>query len=253
MKDPQWRPVNRSRAYELVVQQVEDQILAGALGVGDRLPGEQDLASLLGVSRGAVREAMRTLEAQGVVRSGVGVGPDGGTFVADMPSEALTRILRVHVALANFPIPDVIEARVMLERFSASLAAQQADAQDLARMRDLLHRMDAPDIGQDEFNELDTRLHVDIAEAGRNRLVADMTTAIRAAMEAPILRAYRELTTWDDLVARLRRQHREVYEAIASRDPARSADTVERHIRDAYGRLWRNGAPSVVARPARQP
>lgn len=74
-----WRPVSRSRAYELVVERVEEQILTGALRVGDRLPAERDLAARLGVSRAAVREAIRTLEAQGVVDGGrrkLGVSSD---------------------------------------------------------------------------------------------------------------------------------------------------------------------------------
>jgi DNA-binding transcriptional regulator YhcF (GntR family) len=80
--NPTWRPVSRSRAYEPVVDRIEEQILTGGLRVGDRLPGEWDFAARLEVSRSAVREAIRTLEAQGVVRSTVGAGPSGGTVVA---------------------------------------------------------------------------------------------------------------------------------------------------------------------------
>ena len=79
--DVDWQQIPRMRAYELVINQIESQILAGALKVGDQLPAERDLAAKLGVSRAAVREAMRAMEAQGVVRSGVGVGPDSGTFL----------------------------------------------------------------------------------------------------------------------------------------------------------------------------
>ncbi|MER7084163.1 FadR/GntR family transcriptional regulator, partial [Saccharopolyspora kobensis] len=58
-----WRPVARSRTYELVIDRIEEQIVSGQLGVGDRLPPERDLAQMLGVSRAAVREAFRALEA----------------------------------------------------------------------------------------------------------------------------------------------------------------------------------------------
>lgn len=121
--DPQWRPLAQARAYELVVARIEEQILSGTLGVGDRLPAERDLASMLGVSRAAVREAIRSLEAQGVLASAVGAGRDAGTTVSALPSEALTRFLRLHVALANFPMNDVVDARVMLERGSVRLAS----------------------------------------------------------------------------------------------------------------------------------
>ncbi|UUZ60443.1 hypothetical protein [Nocardioides sp. B-3] len=71
------------------------------------------------MSRAAVREAIRTLEGYGVVRSAVGTGKNAGTFIAAMPSRALTRFLRLHVAPANFPMGDVVDARVMLECSSA--------------------------------------------------------------------------------------------------------------------------------------
>jgi len=235
VSDTAWRPIARSRAYELVVDRIEEQILSGALKVGDRLPGERDLAARLEVSRPAVREAMRTLEAQGVVRVGVGSGPDAGTFVSAMPSGALNRLLRLHVALANFPMPDVVDARVMLERFSATLAAEHARPDDLDRMRALLDAMDedAPEqADRERFNDLDTRFHIAIAEAGGNRLVADMTIAIRDSTRRPILRGLEQLgDRWPAVCTGLRAEHRALHDAIASGDGADAAELVERHIR----------------------
>ena len=108
-----------------MVEAVEEQILTGALKVGDHLPPERELATLLGASRPAVREGLRMLEAQGVLRT-VGAGPGSATVVTALPSEALTRLLRLHLALSSFRTTDVVEARVMLERRSAELAAQHA-------------------------------------------------------------------------------------------------------------------------------
>ncbi|MDO5696697.1 MAG: FadR/GntR family transcriptional regulator [Dermatophilus congolensis] len=232
-----WRPVTKARAYELVVDRIEEQILSGALRVGDRLPAERDLASMLEVSRAAVREAIRTLEAQGVVRAGVGVGPDGGTFVSSMPSEAMTRLLRLHVALTNFTMPDVIEARVMLERHSARLAATQATPEDIAALRAVLDAMADPSTSREDFNDLDTRFHVLIAEAGRNRLIADMTTAIRESMRTPILRSFRATDSWDGLTEGLNHGHEAIFAAIETRDAKAAADAVEQHIRYAYDQL----------------
>ncbi len=230
-----WQPIARSRSYELVVDQIEEQILAGRLRVGDRLPGERDLASHLQVSRAAVREAIRSLEAQGVVRSAVGSGKDAGTVVSALPSEALTRLLRLHVALANFPIPDVVAARVMLERSSAALAADNAGEGDLAAMRVALDGMDSRDVDRDRFNELDTAFHVAIAEAGRNRLVADMTIAIRDSMRRPILRALEELgEDWKRVADQLRADHHAIFAAIESGDGALAAERVDQHIRSAH-------------------
>ncbi|MGH3445745.1 MAG: FadR/GntR family transcriptional regulator [Nocardioidaceae bacterium] len=235
-QDPDWQPVERSRADELVVAQIEEQILSGKLRVGDRLPAERDLALRLGVSRAAVREAIRALEAHGVLRSAVGLGPGSGTTVAAMPSAALTRLLRLHVALANFPLDDVVEARVMLERHSIRLACQRASDADCATMGEALEEMDRTD-DQQTFNRWDTAFHVAVAEAGRNRLVADMTIAIRDAMHTPILRGLQRLPDWIPLRDELRAQHHGLFEAIR----AGSADTapalVEDHIRFTFRSL----------------
>src|SRR5699024_9739569 len=90
---PMWRPVSRANTYERVIDAVEEQIMAGSLTVGDPLPAERDLADKLGVSRASVREALRVLDSLGVVRSAGGSGRGAGTFIAAMPSAALTRFL----------------------------------------------------------------------------------------------------------------------------------------------------------------
>src|SRR5664279_923075 len=159
-----WRPIARAKTYQLVLDRIEEQILTGELRVGDRLPPERDLASLLGVSRSAVREAIRALQAQGVLHSTVGNGPESGTIVSGSSGEALTRLLRLHVGLANFPIHDIVEARVMLERWSVRLAAANASAADLERMKALLDSMEDPDVARAAFNDLDTAFHVAMAD-----------------------------------------------------------------------------------------
>lgn len=216
-----------------MISQIESQIASGALKVGDQLPAERDLATALGVSRTAVREAMRAMEAQGVVRSGVGVGPDSGTFLTSMPSKALTQFLRLHMALANFPIDDVLETRIMLERRSARLAARQASADDLATMRRLLDEMDAETDDVAAFNELDTDFHVALAEAAHNTLITEMTTAIRHSMRSMVLASFREHGDWKALSDGLREQHRAIYAAITDGDQIGAADAVEAHLRSA--------------------
>lgn len=235
--DDGWQPVARSRAHELVISRIEEQILSGALVVGDALPPERDLALRLEVSRAAVREAIRTLEGYGVVRSAVGTGKNAGTFIAAMPSRALTRLLRLHVALANFPMDDVVDARVMLERSSAQLAASHTAQADRDRMHEILDAMDAPDIGRAAFNDLDTDFHVAIAEAGGNRLVADMTIAIRDSMRIPILHGLEQLPDWTALADELRREHRAILSALEAGDAERASELVEEHIRTSYARM----------------
>jgi GntR family transcriptional regulator, transcriptional repressor for pyruvate dehydrogenase complex len=236
-RSPEWAPVQRSRAHELVMQAIEDQIMSGALHVGDPLPSERDLAARLGVSRAGVREAVRVLEGQGVLRSQVGAGAEAGTFIAALPDGALTRFLRLHVALANFPYPDVIEARIQLERSSAKLAARDADAEALAAIREALERGAVEGLSPAEYNDTDTAFHVAIARAGGNRLVASMTVAIRESLSSRILDSLRDYADWETLAAQLHAQHVALLDAIERHDAHTAADLAEQHIRFAVEAL----------------
>lgn len=226
-----------AKAFEVVVDWVEEAILDGRVCVGDRLPAERDLAAQLGVGRSAVREGIRSLESRGVLRSRPGAGAQGGTIVTAVPGRALTRLLRLHVALNRFPLGDVLEARVTLERSSARLAALNATAADLAAIDGPLRDMEDPQVGIEEFNRADTAFHVAVARASRNELVTDMTTAIRESMRLPILAAFHRVDDFEGFADVLREEHRGIYEAIAAGDPELAAEVIERHIRRAYAAL----------------
>lgn len=133
---------------------------------------------------------------------------------------------------------DVVEARVMLERSSVSLAAAHADAAALAAIRDCLLAMDRPGVPRSEFNEADTGFHLAIAEAGGNRLVTDMTAAIRGSLRSPILDAFNRLGGgWEALADELRAQHHGIFAAVEAGDGEAAAERMEQHIRFAFEAL----------------
>ena len=228
--------MSRVRTYELVLDRIEAQIVSGALRAGERLPPERELATLLGVSRPAVREALRILEAQGAVRSQVGTGPDSGTTVESVPRDALARLLRLHVALGSFPLQDVVDTRVALERSSVVLACRNARPQDLALMRAALMDMDDPKIDREMFNQRDTDFHVALADAGGNRLMSDVTRAIRESVRLPILASMSAMSQigdegWPQVRDGLRADHHAVFAAVEAGQAEQAADLLEAHIR----------------------
>lgn len=234
------------RAYETVVAWVEERILDGRLQVGDQLPAERDLAARLEVSRSVVREAVRSLEAQGVLTPSTGAGRAGGTRVSALPFGALTRMLRLHVALAHFPLDEVVEVRTALEQLSARLAADRATAEDLGRLRGHLEAMRTAQ-DREAFNDGDTAFHVALARAAGNELAADTTEAIREAVRRPLMDLF---TALDDavylhLVEDLIREHEAIYDAVARHDPDAAAVLVEAHVRTAWRRL--RGAADTMA------
>ena len=225
----------RGRAWEQVLDRVETDLAAGRLRVGDRLPPERELATDLGISRPAVREALRVLEAWGTVVQGTGSGPESGTVLIAAPAVALTRFLRLHVLLASIGSADVVRARVALERESTRLAARHATDEDHATIATHLQAMDDPFLDAAGFNEHDTAFHVAIAHATGNPLVAELTTALREAMRPRLLSALQSSSDLAATTAQLRVDHHGIYDAIRRGRPEVAADLVEAHITQFYG------------------
>lgn len=234
--DPE-RSAPRTSTHSLVVEAIENRILSGELGVGDALPPERQLAEQLGVSRAAAREAIRVLESHGVLESHVGSGTRAGTFIAATPTVALSRFLKLHVALNNFALEEVVQTRLILEVESAAMAARRGDPEVLHRMGEELAVMDRQDIGREEFGDADTRFHVALARGGGNRLFADMTQAIRESLRAPLLEGYRAHLDWDGLRDLLQEQHRSLLEAVAAGNGEQAAELAREHIRTSYRAL----------------
>src|SRR5450759_5129266 len=132
---PVYRTVKTSRLYEQIVQQVEDSILKGQLKPGDQLPAERDLAQRFGVSRTAVREAVKTLHEKGLVEAYAG----RGTFVTNGTTHSirhtLDRMSRNGLAEGTAYLTEV---REILEPEIAALAAQRGDEDMRSSMREAI-------------------------------------------------------------------------------------------------------------------
>ncbi|MFC8041112.1 FadR/GntR family transcriptional regulator [Paenarthrobacter sp. NPDC057355] len=219
------------RTHQLVLQWIEKQLSDGDLVLGGRLPGERVMAEQLQVSRTSVREAVRILEAMGVVRAGVGSGKDAGTIVIAEPGSALGSTLRLHVATRHLPVADVVETRVLLESWAAARAT--VDAPALGEAAELLEQMDSTqDIGA--FLALDARFHVALAEAAGNAVVSAMMASLRGAIENYAGELTENLPDWNATCARLRGEHRAILAAVNNHDGGKAAELVAAHIQGFY-------------------
>ncbi|TVU58587.1 FadR family transcriptional regulator [Paenarthrobacter nitroguajacolicus] len=219
------------RTHELVLQWIEKQLSDGDLALGGRLPGERAMAEQLQVSRTSVREAVRILEAMGVVRAGVGSGKDAGTVVIAEPGSALGSTLRLHVATRHLPVADIVETRVLLESWAAERA--KVGVPELEEAAELLDQMDAAaDI--DTFLALDARFHVALAQAAGNTVVSAMMASLRGAIENYAGELTGNLPDWNATSTRLRAEHRAILAAVNSNDGAEAAELVAAHIQGFY-------------------
>lgn len=218
------------RTFESVLASIERRIADDGLTVGDRLPGERQLAEELQVGRSSVREALRVLETLGVVSSQVGRGPDAGAVLTSRPDTALTDLLRLHLGLASLELREVIDARLMIERWAAARAASTgADTSALALA---LAGMDAAGSAE-EFVEHDTAFHCAIAEASGNRLIAAIMRSLRDSVRRYAVEAVEGLSDRSVLEA----DHRRILAAISAGDPISSVAAVTDHLSHAYPSL----------------
>lgn len=230
----EWAPVRRIRTHEQVVAQIEAKILEGELRVGAKLPSERDLVEALGVSRSSVREALRALEAMGIIDAQGGSGRDSGSIISGRSTEALGNLLRLHVVLAGIHLDDLVDVRVQLERHAVVGASVHRSEEELAGLRRLVESMQPGRVSSVEWGELDTEFHVSIARASGNGLVVTLMQALRDAVKVEMVRAFTAIEDWRSVGERLVAEHAGIVDAIEAGRGAEGADLVEAHIRTFY-------------------
>lgn len=225
--------VKKVRISETVVDQILDLIEDGSLKVGDQLPGERDLVNQLQVGRASVREALRILEAQGVIE----VRPGKGTFVVGENiegDEGIVQWFKQHIDEEY----DFLEVRDALDRKAAVLAAQRASESDVAAMTELLQEADeCLERGDlDGMVSLDKQFHCSIAESSGNDMLCHLLVSVHEAMVNP----RRSLIRLKGRAAVSQKEHYAILEAIRQRDPEAAERAISAHnksVREAVKSL----------------
>ncbi|MDG1129573.1 FadR/GntR family transcriptional regulator [Seohaeicola sp.] len=195
-------------------------VLRDVPATGDsRIPTERQLAETLGISRRSVRRALEVLEAEGLVWRKQGAGTFAGPRPDTLEEGPATE--------ANFT--EVMEVRLRVEPQLAQLAALRASAADVARMRDILVRLDASD-DADSRELWDSALHREIARAAGNRFFLMIFDSMDRARHDEAWRSLRERARSRANLAVYARQHRELVDAIADHDPVRAGAAMRTHI-----------------------
>jgi DNA-binding FadR family transcriptional regulator len=227
-------PLHTPQRYERIAERLADEIRAGALAPGARLPSERDLARRLGVGRSSVREAIAALQLRGIVAT----RPGAGSFVVEDALE----VLRADNPPASDASPSaVLEARAAIEPSVARLAAHRARRDPLAE--ELLSAMESgPD--RAAWSRADRLFHRQLAAMTENPVLLAIADDIAALMDEPLWQRLR-----DDSVAEPGRmalhaaEHRMIYEAVVAGDPDAAAFYATQHI-DRVRRYMTLDAPT---------
>ena len=193
---------------------------------GDRLPPERELAAQFGVSRTAIREALRSLETLGYIDSRVG----GGTFIRQITIDNVMQPFSTVLEQDDRLIPDLMEVRYLLEAEIARLAAERADADDLAKLENAIEYQ------RNEFDEGkigiegDNRFHEALAEAAKNTAMKSMCYLCRDLLSQSRENA---LSGMKDRYETLT-HHTDILRAVNASDPALAGELMRFHIHQAY-------------------
>jgi GntR family transcriptional regulator, transcriptional repressor for pyruvate dehydrogenase complex len=221
---PIYRAVRASRLFEQIVKQVEESILKGRLKPGEQLPPERDLAQKFGVSRTAVREALKTLREKGLVEAYSG----RGTFVTSGTSHAIRQSLDVMVRInPQEGFLHLAELRQMLEPEIAARAATRIDEQLLATMQEAVDQMDAYLEDPDGYVEADLDFHLALAEAVGNPLILSLLDSIVGMLRAQRMRIFKV----EGGPERGQFHHKRILAAIEKHDAENAREAMRAHLK----------------------
>lgn len=240
------------QTYEKVLAAIEQGFEDGRWGLGDRLPSERALSEELEVSRASVREALRVLEAMGIITRSTGSGPDSGARVVDQPAAGLGSAIRLHLAAGTMDVREVVEMRLLLEGWAAQAVAMRSAAEGLATgeaaqdrvgldsclagAQGILDAMESDEITPERFQQLDADFHVELVKLGGNSLFEATMLGLRKAIAHYVSAGVDRISDWPSLASDLRTEHRAILIALASGDALAAAALVSQHIEGFYRR-----------------
>jgi len=175
-----FKQVKQNKAYQDVVEQIQEAIVSGTLKPGRQLPAERELKEQFGISRGTLREALRVLEQKGLIEIRTGVS--GGSIIREVNSEQLSENLGLLIRNRTVSLRDLAEFREGVEGGVAALAAQRATKQDLSILQGLLTEAEgclkAGRKGWDDFIRTDEKLHMALARISGNQLYISLLESV---------------------------------------------------------------------------
>jgi GntR family transcriptional regulator, transcriptional repressor for pyruvate dehydrogenase complex len=216
------KAIKKTRLYEEVVGQLHQLIEMGRLKAGDQLPSERELAETFRVSRSSVREAIKTLENEGLVVT----RPGSGTFITAVNVEAIVQPLASLLSRGKDALLDLVEMRRLIEPSIAALAAERATPADILRLKEICGTQEQQIKGGASAVESDAAFHLTIGQATHNsalqRLVASIVEILKPMREQSLQtpgRAHESLAS-----------HHDILVAIERHDPEQARRAMQRHI-----------------------
>lgn len=218
-------PVDVPKAPDVLARELRERILSGELPEGAALPAERELVKQTQMSRATVREALRILEVQNLVR--VKAGRAGGAFVQRPSTASMANTVSMLIRGRQIKLADLMETREALEPFCAELAASKRTAEDLARLDRANDAIADPNADLSRFLQANLDWHVGVAVASHNELLIGFMTGLSQAIYAGTENASFVDESVRDVTARA---HKSITRAIRERDAEAAGRRMRRHV-----------------------
>jgi len=217
-------PVNVDRVSQVIVDQVKVLIRDGRLQPGDRLPSERELCQRFGVSRVTVREALRVLEASGLVT--IRVGAHGGAFLTTPSAERLGEGLADLISLAPLTAANVTEARIIVELGLLPLAVERASEEDIADLFAMVEEAEKAVAAGNYTVEMSAAFHVRVGECTHNPAIEMLLQSFHGPMRMSLAESHIAAPMSQRGVG----EHRVLADAIQRRDLAAARKVMTTHL-----------------------
>lgn len=221
-----------ARVSEEIVEKLQAAIREGRLAPGDRLPSERELTEQFGVSRVSLRDALRVLEAKGLIE--VRVGARGGAFVTAPAPQLVGEGMATMLALSSVSASEVTEARRIFELGMLTLACERATDEDLDEL-DAICKRSAAAVQAGDFDVgFSTEFHVALARCAHNRALEVIVESFRGPILMSLARAREAAPEMGVLGVE---EHTAVAQALRDRDAVRAQEVLARHLARTAERL----------------
>ena len=216
------KTIEKASVKDQTLEQLKNYILSGVVQLGERLPSERALADALGVGRYSVREALKVLEAVGLVQSRVGEG----TFLTTNTGASFGQILGLSLATWGGTIIEILDAREMIEAEAARSAAARATPAQLAQIARELETMSNTAEAR-EYLKADMNYHRRIGAASHNAIISQFVNNLIDLLEEVLQESQSDALPTQ---AEGGGTHQEIYNALVAGDPDSAGELMRSHI-----------------------
>jgi GntR family transcriptional repressor for pyruvate dehydrogenase complex len=228
-----FQPVKTGKISERIARQIKDTILNGAMKSGDRLPPERELVERFQASRISIREALKNLEASGLLT----IKPGSGVFVSEVNSKPLSESLASILRIKRVSMSELSEARMILEPNIAKLACERMTPEDLLKLEEniagalrIVKSNVSARVKNIEFHSL-------LAESTHNAVLTLTVRTLLDVLQEMSSEVIDDSPPGVEIASQTVRYHKKILEALKARDAEKVFELMRKHIFKIQGSL----------------